>query len=128
MSQPSYHQIHQRLKRERGRAAERDCAHCGDQAAHWAYDRKDPDEIKGIAYGRRVTWSLDRNHYIPLCGPCHRELDRRPGTHCIHGHELTPDNTYTRPNGRPLCRTCKRETLRSWREAHPDWRTRGASA
>jgi len=35
-------------------------------------------------------------------------------THCIHGHELTADNTYTPPGkyGR-LCRICKRESQRN---------------
>lgn len=28
-------------------------------------------------------------------------------THCREGHELTPENTYERPNGTRLCRTCK---------------------
>lgn len=25
---------------------------------------------------------------------------------CIHGHEFTPENTYTTPNGRRQCRAC----------------------
>ncbi|MFJ8146570.1 HNH endonuclease signature motif containing protein [Streptomyces sp. NPDC096048] len=28
-------------------------------------------------------------------------------THCQEGHEYTPENTYRRPNGARLCRTCK---------------------
>ena len=29
-------------------------------------------------------------------------------THCIHGHEFTPENTYVNPNsGRRQCRACK---------------------
>jgi hypothetical protein len=28
-------------------------------------------------------------------------------THCIHGHEFTPENTYVRLNGTRRCRTCK---------------------
>lgn len=35
---------------------------------------------------------------------------RHPGgvqTHCKNGHEFTPENTYQRPNGTRLCRTCK---------------------
>jgi hypothetical protein len=32
-------------------------------------------------------------------------------THCPHGHEYTPENTYANPNpqGGRICRTCKRE-------------------
>lgn len=29
-------------------------------------------------------------------------------THCPHGHEYTPENTYIRPNGGRYCRTCER--------------------
>lgn len=40
-------------------------------------------------------------------------------THCNHGHEFTPENTYS-PRDRPdhrVCRTCRRERgLRWWRE------------
>lgn len=27
-------------------------------------------------------------------------------THCIHGHEFTPENTYNRPTGGRSCRAC----------------------
>ncbi len=41
-------------------------------------------------------------------------------THCKRGHEFTPDNTRTAilPNGTPsrLCRTCKRDADRRYRE------------
>lgn len=35
---------------------------------------------------------------------------RRRQTRCVHGHELTPDNIYSRPDrpGMRECRTCKR--------------------
>jgi hypothetical protein len=29
-------------------------------------------------------------------------------THCHHGHEYTPENTYTDANQRRRCRTCRR--------------------
>ena len=28
-------------------------------------------------------------------------------THCPHGHEYTPENTYTPPSGSRMCRTCR---------------------
>lgn len=39
-------------------------------------------------------------------------------THCIHGHEFTPENTYRGPDGARSCRTCQREKdRRRYREA-----------
>lgn len=29
-------------------------------------------------------------------------------THCPHGHEYTPENTYVNTKGSPVCRTCTR--------------------
>jgi hypothetical protein len=40
-------------------------------------------------------------------------------THCKRGHEFTPENTYVQPNGRRVCRTCKRLREAEWRAAHP---------
>ncbi|MFB7461281.1 hypothetical protein [Streptomyces sp. NPDC056188] len=30
-------------------------------------------------------------------------------THCIHGHEFSPENTYVKPNGQRQCRQCGRD-------------------
>lgn len=36
-------------------------------------------------------------------------------THCKRGHEMTPENSYTYPNGKHRqCRTCMREYQRNW--------------
>lgn len=29
-----------------------------------------------------------------------------PKTHCVNGHEFTPENVYRKPNGKRYCRTC----------------------
>lgn len=31
-------------------------------------------------------------------------------THCIHGHEFTPENTYVFPSGYRQCRACRHKT------------------
>jgi hypothetical protein len=41
-------------------------------------------------------------------------LERNPGakglrTECVHGHPLSGDNVYMRPNGTRSCLTCRRE-------------------
>lgn len=81
----------------------------------------------------RVAWKL-WNGPIPeglvldhlcrvrhCCNPAHLEVvtpsvnaqrraprARDVDTHCIHGHEYTFENTFRRPDGRRLCRTCQR--------------------
>lgn len=50
------------------------------------------------------------NHYDvqPVCTTCHAERDsaRKAQTHCVRGHEFTPDNTYIAGNGTRHCRAC----------------------
>ena len=45
-------------------------------------------------------------------------------SHCIHGHEFTPENTYASPSGRRVCRACRIE----WdRDREPRKRVRDRS-
>lgn len=39
-------------------------------------------------------------------------------THCVHGHEYTPENTYLDSNGHRECRTCRLRARRKWRALH----------
>lgn len=69
---PSYGLAHDRVRTGRGHADTHSCAHCGGQAAQWAYDHKDPNElVEG-----NLTYSVVAAHYMPLCHPCHRKFDR----------------------------------------------------
>lgn len=36
-------------------------------------------------------------------------------THCKHGHEYTPENTYTKPDGCRSCKECGRQRVRARR-------------
>lgn len=33
-------------------------------------------------------------------------------THCVNGHEFTPENTYLSPNGRRGCKTCRAKAVK----------------
>jgi hypothetical protein len=37
-------------------------------------------------------------------------------THCTHGHEYTPENTFATKRGWRECRACQRDRLRKLRE------------
>lgn len=68
-----YDAAHFRLRDQRGRAREFDCATCGERADEWAYLGGAPDEQKDAATGRPYT--LDLSFYVPLCRHCHRRSD-----------------------------------------------------
>jgi hypothetical protein len=55
----------------------------------------------------RVRACVNPAHLEPVT---QAENNRRAGlakTHCINGHEYTPENTYRRPRGVRECRTCR---------------------
>lgn len=90
------------------------CVSCEGPAQEWAYDGTDPTEVHGevTLYGETypVRYSMWPEFYAPLCTTCHRAKDRSAWSArritCRNGHELTPENTYTRPS-RPGTRECK---------------------
>jgi hypothetical protein len=44
-----------------------------------------------------------------------RPADRKAQTHCMHGHEFSPENTRFNKNGTRSCRQCDRDNARkSW--------------
>lgn len=72
----SYSQSRSRLVAERGRADRYGCADCGRPARCWSYDGADPDERREPTHG--VRYSLDVDHYRPLCWSCHRRATGTP--------------------------------------------------
>lgn len=75
-----YTGVHERLRKQRGPASNHPCQRCGKPATQWAYDHNDPAELKGRRgpHTPYSPYSLNPEHYIPLCGPCHSRHDR-PG-------------------------------------------------
>lgn len=111
----TYRHAHARIVELWGHASKYRCVLCGESAANeWAYDGTDPTAKTQIFEGRYpVRFSVYPEYYFPACHGCHRLKDageraaRR--THCRNGHEMTAENTYTRPSrpGTRECLTCK---------------------
>lgn len=72
-----YMGAHNRTRRLRGNAKARRCIHCDSPARDWAYDHADPDELREEINGYDVTYSVDPDHYVPLCKPCHVTFDKQ---------------------------------------------------
>lgn len=48
-------------------------------------------------------------------GRVRNQYGGQAATHCMNGHEYTPENTYWRPTGQRDCRTCIRERVARYR-------------
>jgi len=65
-----------------------------------------------------------------------RQGPRKRRTHCLRGHKLTAENTYTFPDGRRLCRTCHVVAVERYKASHVEemrtyqreWKRRRAAA
>lgn len=75
-SDVGYIGVHLRIRTLRGPAKIHKCQQCDKPAAHWAYDHLDPDE-KVVKKGRKrgLPFSIDPDHYLPLCVRCHKRFD-----------------------------------------------------
>ncbi|MFI7650002.1 hypothetical protein ACIBTZ_28555 [Micromonospora sp. NPDC049460] len=71
----TYDGAHNRVKGQRGSASLYLCR-CGEQAEQWAYSHADHDE-RAMIRGReaRKPYSLNPDHYSPMCRPCHTRHD-----------------------------------------------------
>lgn len=84
---------------------------------------------EGLVYAHRAVFELSARPLVDgetidhlcrntsCCNPAHLEpvplaenirRAKRRLTHCKHGHEFTPENTYWRKEGRRMCRACGR--------------------
>lgn len=64
---------------------------------------KDLAKKYGLSQGY-ISHIAAGNYYPHIGGPL-----TEPQTHCIRGHEYTPENTVIKTSGTRNCRTCKNE-------------------
>lgn len=88
----SYSTAHSRVRRQRGPAKDQACDICGGPANAWAYDYADPDaRIAGPGDAEGSPYSLDVNHYLPLCNRCHNRHDLNTRRFAEIGVIVDPD-------------------------------------
>lgn len=86
------------------------------------YGKASKCEMCGTLNASRYEWSnisgeyhRERSDYRELCPSCHRRHDY--GNYCRMGHEFTQENTYIRKEGWRVCKKCRLETQRRFRNA-----------
>lgn len=76
-----------------------------------------------IPFGKELHHRCDQTacvnpeHLSPLTHAEHaRTYASAQKTHCVNGHEYTPENTYRRKDGRGRrgCKTCRKQQMRDY--------------
>lgn len=78
----------------------------GEQVRHLNGNPQD-NRAANLAYGTRSENTLD--------SVGHGTHNQAGKTHCKHGHEFTPANTYYRPTGGRRCRTCQNRATKAYK-------------
>lgn len=69
----AYGVVHYLLRQHCGSAKDHSCATCLGPAKQWAYDHRDVFERVDVE--TEQVFSVNFNHYRPLCQRCHQRLD-----------------------------------------------------
>lgn len=114
----TYSAAHSRTRLTRGVARDYLCVECGHRAKDWAYDHGDPEERvdsnpNSQSFGRR--YSVNPDHYIPMCRPCHVRFDKPSSAYCPNSHLWEDNARYLKTTGARYCRECARQgNRRQW--------------
>lgn len=71
----AYAVVHYLLRQHQGPASDRRCVECDRMARHWAYDHEDVFERLDVSTTPPLIFSVNFDHYQPMCQPCHWRLD-----------------------------------------------------
>lgn len=83
------------------------CTDCGHV---WVEDERRHEYDHHLGYAPEHHLEVQ-----PVCTTCHarRDSTKAAQTHCVNGHEFTPENTYRKTNRTRACREC----MRRWERA-----------
>lgn len=78
------------------------CADCGHV---WCEGERRHEYDHHLGYAHEHHLDVES-----VCTTCHAKRDsaKARATHCVHGHEFTPENTGRKANGTRFCRACRR--------------------
>jgi len=81
----AYAVVHYLLQKFKGSASKHWCVECSKPARHWAYDHKDAFARIDTSTGQ--VFSVNFDHYQPMCSSCHQKLDAAHPTRRAHADE-----------------------------------------
>lgn len=77
--------------------------------AHYRKMQRHGDPLAVVPLGRpRKEGATDHRRLSEEEKEARRLARKADKTHCVHGHALTPENTYTTARGQKVCRICQR--------------------
>lgn len=97
-----------------GRLAHPNTIPCADCGHIWKPGQRRHEYDHYLGYAAEHHYDVQS-----VCTACHAKRDgaKARQTHCIRGHEFTPENTGRKPNGTRFCRECRRAHDRGRRDA-----------
>jgi hypothetical protein len=113
----AYGVVHYLLRKARGSASEHDCVACDRQADQWAYDHADAFERVDPHSVPPMVFSLNFDHYQPMCRFCHKALDNAKAGRSSAPRTHGTLSSYTAGCRCDNCRNANREYHRAYRAA-----------
>lgn len=105
--------VHRRVLFDRIGPGAHPCHHCGRSVTWGVRGKVGRLEVDHLDANRQNN---DPTNLVPSCNRCNEGRPKRERSHCPHGHEFTPENTYIYPaDGSRRCRECMRERDRKRR-------------